>query len=124
MGQFSYKRSDRLANQLHREIGNVIQYDINDPRLQFVTVTEVRLSDDLKDAKVFVSVMGNDQDEVFASLVHAGTFIRKRTAERCYLKYVPRLAFKLDTSRERAQRIDSLLEQVKAEHQPDSSDGQ
>ena len=65
MKQFSYKRSDRLGSQLHREIGKVIQYDVNDPRLQFVTVTEVRLSDDLRDATVFVSVLGDDSVMVF-----------------------------------------------------------
>ena len=54
MRQHSYKRSDRLGNQLHREIIKVIQYDVNDPRLEFVTITEVRLSDNMKDATVFV----------------------------------------------------------------------
>ena len=122
MRQYSYKRSDRLGSQLHREIGKVIQYDINDPRLQFVTVTEVRLSDDLKDATVFVSVFGEVSADVFERLVHAGGFIRRRTGERCYLKYVPRLNFKLDTSRERAARIDSLLDEVRPDHGSDSPD--
>ena len=117
MGQFSYKRSDRLGNQLHREIGKIIQYDIDNPRLKFVTVTEVRLSANLKDATVFVSVMGDDREKALASLVHAGSFIRKRTGERCYLKYVPRLNFRLDTSRERGQRIDSLLAKVRQERE-------
>ncbi len=121
MSRFSYKRSDRLGNQLHREIGKVIQFDINDPRLKFVTVTEVRLSDNLKDATVFISVMGDDSEKAFARLVHAGGFIRKRTGERCYLKYVPRLNFKLDTSRERGAKIDNLLDQVKREQETDSS---
>ncbi|MBW7996173.1 MAG: 30S ribosome-binding factor RbfA [Candidatus Glassbacteria bacterium] len=124
MRRYSYKRSDRLGSQLHREVSNVIHYDINDPRLQFVTVTEVRLSDDLKDATVFISVMGDDKDEIFASLVHAGGFIRRRTGERCYLKYVPLLNFKLDTSRERAERIDSLLNKIRSEHNPDSPGGE
>lgn len=124
MKQFSYKRSDRLGSQLHREIGNVIQYDINDPRLQFVTVTEVRLSHDLKDATVFISVLGNDSAEVFERVVRAGGFIRRRTGERCYLKFVPRLNFKLDTSRERASRIESLLNEIRPEHGPDSPDGE
>ena len=122
MRQFSYKRSDRLGNQLHREIGKVIQFDINDPRLQFVTVTEVRLSGNLKDATVFISVMGDDKAVAFARLVNAGSFIRKRTGERCYLKYVPRLNFKLDKSRERGAKIDSLLNQVRQERETDSSE--
>jgi ribosome-binding factor A len=120
--QFAYKRSTRLGSQLHREIGNVIQYDINDPRLQFVTVTEVRLSDDLKDATVFVSIFGEDSADVFQSLVHAGSFIRRRTGERCYLKFVPRLNFKLDTSRQRAEKIENLLHEVRPDHGPDSPD--
>ena len=121
MKRFSYKRSDRLGNQLHREIGKVIQFDINDPRLQFVTVTAVRLSDNLKDATVFVAVMGDDSKKAFDRLVQANGFIRKRTAERCSFKYVPRLNFKLDTSRERGAKIDSLLDQVRREQESDSS---
>lgn len=117
-----FNRSDRLGNQLHREIGNVIQYDINDPRLQFVTVTEVRLSHDLKDATVFISVLGDDSVDVFERVVRAGGFIRRRTGERCYLKYVPRLNFKLDTSRENALRIESLLNEILPERGPDSPD--
>jgi len=117
-----FNRSDRLGNQLHREIGNVIQYDINDPRLQFVTVTEVRLSHDLKDATVFISVLGDDGADVFERVVRAGGFIRRRTGERCYLKYVPRLNFKLDTSRENALRIESLLNEILPERGPDSPD--
>ncbi len=122
MRQLSYKRSDRLGNQLHREIGKVIQFDVNDPRLQFVTVTEVRLSSNLKDATVFISVMGDDKAVAFARLVKAGSFIRKCTGERCYLKYVPRLNFKMDKSRERGAKIDSLLNQVRQERETDSSE--
>jgi ribosome-binding factor A len=120
----SFNRSDRLGNQLHREIGNVIHFEITDPRLQFVTVTEVRLARNLKDATVFIAVMGDDRDEVFARLVHAGTFIRKRTAERCSIKFMPRLNFKLDLSRERGAKIDNLLNQVKNDLEEDSSESE
>ncbi|MFH1069583.1 MAG: 30S ribosome-binding factor RbfA [Candidatus Glassbacteria bacterium] len=108
----SYKRSDRLGHQLQREIGKVLQFDVRDPRLQFVTITEVRLSADLMDATVFVSIMGENREEVFNRVEHAGSFIRSRTAQRCYLKFVPRLNFKLDTTLETAARIENLIDQV------------
>jgi ribosome-binding factor A len=120
----SFNRSDRLGNQLHREIGNVIHLEITDPALQFVTVTEVRLARNLKDATVFIAVMGDNRDEVFARLVHAGTYIRKKTAVRCNVKYMPRLNFKLDLSRERGAKIDSLLNQVRHDLEEDSSDSE
>ncbi len=120
----SFNRSDRLGNQLHREIGNVIHFEITDPSLQSVTVSEVRLSRNLKDATVFIAVMGDDRDEVFARLVQAGTYIRKKTAARCNVKYMPRLNFKLDLSRERGAKIDNLLNQVRHDLEQDSSDSE
>jgi ribosome-binding factor A len=69
---------------------------------------------------VFISVFGDGAADVFERVVHAGSFIRRRTGERCYLKFVPRLNFKLDTTREHAIRIESLLDQVRSEMGPDS----
>ena len=123
MTNYSYKRSDRLGRQLQREIGKVLQFDVSDPHLQFVTVTEVRLSDDLQDATVFVAAMGENKEEIFKNLQHAGSFIRSRAAQRCYLKFVPRLNFKLDTTLETAARIENLIDQVCKPELMDSEDG-
>ncbi|OGF98004.1 MAG: ribosome-binding factor A [Candidatus Glassbacteria bacterium RIFCSPLOWO2_12_FULL_58_11] len=112
MARNAFKRSDRLGHLLQREIGNVLQLEVNNPRLRFVTVTGVRLSDDLKDATVFVSIIGEDKQKTFDSLLNAVSFIRTCTGKRCYLKFVPRLNFKLDLTAERASRIDHLLQEM------------
>ena len=112
MAQNAFKRSDRLGHLLQREIGNVLQLEVNDPRLRFVSVTGVRLADDLKDATVFVSIMGEDKQKTFDRLLGAVSFIRTCTGKRCYLKFVPRLNFKLDLTAERASRIDNLLREM------------
>ena len=128
MARHSYKRSDRLAHLLHREIGNIIQLEVSDPRLQFVTVTRVRLSDDLKEATVYISIMGEDKQKALESLRHAGSFIRACVGRRCYLKYVPRLYFRLDETLEKAARIDRILDSIHTgqdpsfNHSPDDSE--
>jgi ribosome-binding factor A len=115
MARHSYKRSDRLAHLLHREIGNIVQLEVSDPRLQFVTVTKVRLSDDLKEATVYFSIMGEDKQKALESLRHAGSFIRACIGRRCYLKYVPCLSFRLDETLEKAARIDRILDSIHTE---------
>jgi len=97
---------------LHREIGNLLRFEVKDPRLETVTVTGVRCTDDLKDATVFVAIPGEDKQKIFKSLQHAGKFIRTCIGRRCYLKYVPRLNFKLDYSLEEAARIDHLIDSL------------
>lgn len=115
MAGHSYKRSDRLSHLLHREIGKILQLEVSDPRLQFVTVTRVRLSDDLKEATVYFSIMGEDKQKVLESFRHAGSFIRACIGRRCYLKYVPRLNFRFDETLEKAARIDQILNSIHAE---------
>ena len=113
MGRYSFKRSDRVGQLLHREISNILQFEVKDPRVEFVTVTRVRLSDDLKEATVYVSIMGEDKQKPLEGLLAACRFIRARTGERCYLKYVPRLKFELDRALEEAIRIDRLIKSLR-----------
>ena len=115
--KLSFKRSDRVAELLHREIGSILQTEIKDPRLQYVSVTGVRASDDLREAMVFVTVRG-EKAGVIDSLVRAGSFIRSRVGRRCYLKYVPQLHFKLDRTLEEAARIDRIIDQLHSEDKP------
>jgi len=112
-----FKRSDRVAELLHREIGSILQTEVKDPRLQYVSITGVRTSDDLREATVFVAVRG-DKAGVIDSLVRAGSFIRSCVGRRCYLKYVPQLHFKLDRTLEEAARIDRIINQLHSEDNP------
>lgn len=115
---YSFKRSDRVAELLHREIGCILQTEVKDPRLQFVTVTGVRATDDLREATVFVSVRGDDKTGIIESLGRAGSFIRACVGRRCYLRYVPQLHFKLDRTLEEAAKIDRIIDRLHSENDP------
>ncbi|MFC1613902.1 30S ribosome-binding factor RbfA [Gemmatimonadota bacterium] len=113
---YSFKRSDRIGELLHREIGLILQTKAKDQRLQRVNITGVRATDDLKEATVFFSVIGEDRAEIIESLGKAGSFIRSCIGRSCYLKYVPQLHFKLDRTLEEASRIDRIIQQLHSEN--------
>ncbi len=115
--QHAFKRSDRVGELLHREIGGIIRFGVRDPRLTEVTVTAVRCADDLREATVFVSVPGEDKKPALEALERASGFIRAALGQRCYLKYLPGLHFRLDTSLQNAARIDGLLDLLRYERE-------
>lgn len=91
--------------------------ELKDPRLAVLaTVTEVRLSPDMKQARVYVSVAGNEaeQDAALAGLAAASGFIRHELAERLQLRRTPELLFVIDRSEQYGQRIDDLIRQTKS----------
>lgn len=107
---------ERLKHDLAREIGWTIANRVRDPRVpSFVTVTEIRLSDDTRNATVYVSVFGEDVEktEALDALQHAAPYIQKNVAGKVKMKHFPRLRFKLDRSLDRSQRINELLDEVK-----------
>ncbi|MBI1979736.1 MAG: 30S ribosome-binding factor RbfA [Elusimicrobia bacterium] len=113
----SFKRSERVSELLRHEISQLVQ-QIKDPRLGFVTITEVTIGRDLSDAKVFYSVFGSEEEkkvaaEILASTVHSMRKILGRKLES--LRKVPALTFVYDKSPERAQRVSALLEQLSKE---------
>ena len=104
-------RRERLGDQLRVELADLIQNELRDPRVGFATVTEVRMSPDLRYARVYVSVMG-DKDETresFEALNRAGGFLRAQVGRRLKLRHVPELRFTLDETLDTSDRIDSLL---------------
>ena len=111
------RRQRQVAELLHQEISQLIQYRSQDPRLGFVTVTRVEVSPDLSQAKVYVSVMGDEADvqNTFEGLDSAAGYLRRELGQNLSLRYVPRLTFKLDTSLEHSLHIDSLLDNIKTE---------
>jgi ribosome-binding factor A len=102
------------VQKLAREVlGETIQ-TLKDPRIGFVTVTAVRMSGDLQHARVFVSVLG-DEDEraaTMSGLISATPYLRSELGRQMKMKYVPELQFDLDTGPEEAQRLESLLKQI------------
>lgn len=108
------RRQRQVAELIHEEISQLIQRRARDPRLRFVTVTGVEVSKDLRVARVYVSVMGDD-DEVKQSLLslrHAAGFFRHELATSLSLRYLPEVNFKLDDSLQRGLRIDQLLDEL------------
>lgn len=109
------RRAYRLAEEMKREISQIIREEIKDPRFNLVSVTRVEVSSDLRYAKVYISVLGSEEDQqkVDQAFKKAGGFIRTELASRIRVRHVPELAFKLDKSIEHGVRIATILEQVK-----------
>ena len=111
-------RIERVNNLIRREISELIQYELRDPRLQsFVTVTEVSTSADLKYAKIFVSSMSGKQDEknILEVLNSATGFLRTELAGKIRIRRIPELSFHWDDSIERGAHIDELIDRVSSE---------
>lgn len=91
-----------------------MEQELRDPRLGFTMVTEVKLSANLKCARVYVSVMGDEEDRVktMAALEQASGFIRRELARRLKLRYMPQIEFVPDLTLERAARLEALLDQI------------
>jgi ribosome-binding factor A len=110
----SVRRPARLSSQIRDEISLIISQGLRDPRIGFVTITDVSLSPDLKRAKVYVTVLGSDRDRAASleGLNHAVGYIRHRIGERLQLRRIPELFFLIDESIAYGERIDKLLEDV------------
>ena len=105
------KRLDRVNQLLKEEVSMLLQRELKDPRLGFVTVTEVDTAKDLRQAKVFVSVLGGDEQwkGSIAALTSARGFIRNWLRQHLDLRVTPELVFRPDRSMEHAARIQALL---------------
>jgi len=119
-----YKRKDRVGDLLHHEISQLLMKGIKDPRIGFVTITGVEVSDDLKEAKVYYSVIGTDEDKKAAKegLKSSTGFIRNTLRKILTLKNIPNLHFRFDSSLEYGDKIERLLKQVKAEEEVKDDD--
>ncbi len=113
-------RNDKVSEALRREIGSIIQYELKDPRLGFVTVTRVELTQDLRYAKIFFSVLGKEEEHAKTkeALDSALGFIRRLIAQRIRLRFVPELTFKEDRSIEYSIQIQEALNKVKELEKP------
>ena len=112
------RRQRKVAELLHQEVSQLIQYDTQDPRLGFVTVTGVDVSPDLRLAWVYITVLGDDSDvkRSLKGLESAAGYFRHALGETLNLRYIPELRFKIDTSLEHGSRIESLLDTIKEEY--------
>lgn len=116
------RRPERLAETLREEIIEIVGFELEDPRVQSVTVTDVQVSDNLRDAKVFVMVEGDEAEikGALSALQHAASYIRQQIALNLNLNHAPRLHFARDTVEEKAARIEELLEGLEIEKEENS----
>lgn len=113
------RRSERVEGQLKKEISKILQEDLKDPRIGFVTITRIDLTDDLRYARIYFSILGDDlaKEEGLKGLKSAIGFIRKLIAERMELRYVPELYFKLDNSIEYSINLEKTFERIRHERE-------
>lgn len=107
-------RVERIQESIKEELGLLLQREIKDPRIGFASVTAVRVSHDMSHVKVFVSVLGDEQQkkDTMAGLESARGFIRSEIGKRVRLRHTPELHFVSDTSLEEGARILTLINQI------------
>ena len=110
-------RQEKLGELIAVELSELIRTRLKDPRIGFASITHVEVSGDLRHAKVFVSVMGNpeEQEATMQGLKHATGFLRHELAGRLTLRFMPELVFKLDTSIAEGARILDLIQKIEQE---------
>lgn len=112
------KRTRQVADTIHHIVGTVIQNELKDPRVGFATVVGVDVSNDLQHAWVRISIMGDDEQrtQTMQGLQHARGYLRRRVAEEMnYLRFVPELHLKIDTSLDYSIHIEHVLRDVERE---------
>ena len=112
-----YPRSRRIAEQVQRELADVIRLELKDPRVGMITITDVEVTPDHKLAKVFFTLLGDASqiDETRRGLQHAAGFLRSQLAQRFEMRSVPQLMFVHDASVERGARLSSLIDAAVAD---------
>jgi len=107
-------RSHRVGDQILREISDLLLRKLRDPRLKGVTLTDVKMSKDLRHAYVYYSLFGQDEQkkQAQAGFESAKGFIRREIGERVHLRYIPDIQFRYDMSLEYGQKMERLLEKI------------
>ncbi|HYW09148.1 MAG TPA: 30S ribosome-binding factor RbfA [Longimicrobium sp.] len=110
----SFKRTDRINEQLREEISLLVRDGVRDPRVSLATITAVMTSPELDHAKVYFTALGTDEERkaLLAGLRSAAPFIRRGLAQRLHMRRIPELHFEQDRVLEEAQRIEMLLREA------------
>ncbi len=116
----SFKRTDRVRDEIKRILGDLIEKEVKDPRVGFVTVMDVDVAGDFSIAKVYVTVGEHeDMDDVLAGLKAASGFLRHRLGELVRLRVTPELQFVYDSSVDKGFQMDALLKRIAEEREND-----
>jgi ribosome-binding factor A len=116
-------RQEKLGELFATELSDLLRTRVKDPRVGFASITHVEVSGDYRHAKIFVSVMGSEDEQTntMKALKHAAGFLRHELASRVTLRYMPEIVFRLDTSIEKGSRILEMIREVENE-KPASED--
>jgi ribosome-binding factor A len=112
------RRVDRIEEQLRMELSEIVEREIQDPRVHFVTLSRVKVSPDLGHARVFITVLGtpDERKKALQGLRSASSFVKRSLAKRLHhLRRIPDLIFEYDETIEKDMRLEQLLEQIKTE---------
>ena len=111
------RRAERTADTLKEEIAQIVGYELEDPRLAMVTVTDVRLSSDKRAARVYVTIAGdeNEHKAALAALKHAAPFVREQLGLSLNMPRTPEIYFVRDRVEEEGERVDQLLLEIERE---------
>ena len=116
-----FSRTDRVAQEIQRELAVLLQREVKDPRVTMATVSAVKVSKDLLNANVFVTFMGQDTpqqiDQAMLALNKMAGFLRSMLAQRIRMRVLPRLQFKFDESLVQGRRMSSLIDLAVASDQ-------
>jgi len=110
-----FKRADRIGGQVQKELSDLLQKEIRDPRLDLVTIMRVSITDDLRSARIYFSVAEGEERKLsaLAGFKSAGGYLRRKLSRRLELRHVPELEFLYDESFDRATRINKVLNGIR-----------
>ncbi len=117
------KRSEKVADLIHKEISEMLVKTVKDPRIGFVTITRVDVSEDCRSAKVYFSVAGTleERERSMKGLSSATGYVRKELGRRIHLRYTPEIIFKFDPSIEYAIHIGEVIRHLKKDEETDGN---
>ena len=120
----SFQRIDRISELMHRELAQIIQLKMRDPRIGLVNVNKVKVARDLSIARIYVSTLGEESDnlQMVTVLNKAGSFLRTELAKHIQVRVMPVLQFIFDDTQIRGNRIDQLLNQISIDDEPSPSE--
>ena len=119
-----YIRADRVADLLKEEISQMLCIEVKDPHIGFITITDVEVSKDLKLAKVFYTILGDERQLGKSSdaLQRVLPFIKRQLGKRLRMRYIPDILFRYDHSLDYGSKIDTILNQLKKTHELDTTE--
>lgn len=118
-------RVEKIQEQIKQEVSDIILRGLKDPRIGFVTVTKVDVSSDLKNARIYVSILGSQEQfkGTWEGLKHSAGYIRQELAKRIRIKFIPEIAFYPDTSMQYSAHIQELINKIHSAGEGKSENG-